>query len=72
MSGFSTSLFDGVLGLGYPTLGTPGQTPVFYNMWQQGLIPNPIFSFYFNPSVLSCLIISNIINKLLFFLFQKP
>lgn len=48
-SGFSSSLFDGILGLAYPTIGTPGQTPIFYNMWQQGLIPNLIFSFYFNP-----------------------
>ncbi|CAF2429997.1 unnamed protein product [Rotaria sp. Silwood2] len=50
ISGFSSSTFDGVLGLAYPSLGTPGQIPIFYNMWQQGLIPNPIFSFYFNPN----------------------
>jgi pepsin A len=51
MSGFSTSLFDGILGLAYPTIGTSGQTPFFYNMWQQDLIPSPSFSFYFNPYV---------------------
>ncbi|CAM4831894.1 unnamed protein product [Rotaria magnacalcarata] len=50
MSGFSSSAFDGVLGLAYPSLGTLGQLPVFYNMWQQGLIPHPCFSFYFNPN----------------------
>ncbi|CAF1022503.1 unnamed protein product [Rotaria sordida] len=50
ISGFSLSTFDGVLGLAYPSLGTSGQIPIFYNMWQQGLISNPIFSFYFNPN----------------------
>jgi hypothetical protein len=51
ISGFSSSTFDGVLGLAYPSLGASNQTPFFYNMWEQGLIPNPIFSFYFNPYV---------------------
>ncbi|CAF3437460.1 unnamed protein product [Rotaria sp. Silwood1] len=50
ISGFSSSTFDGVLGLAYPSIGTSGQIPIFYNMWQQGLIPDPIFSFYFNPN----------------------
>ncbi|CAF0960713.1 unnamed protein product [Adineta ricciae] len=49
MSGFSSSTFDGVFGLAYPSLATKGQTSVFYNMWQQGLINHPSFSFYFNP-----------------------
>jgi hypothetical protein len=53
ISGFDTSTFDGVLGLAYPSLGTSAQTPIFYNMWQQGLLLNPIFSFYFNAYVLS-------------------
>ncbi|CAF4224311.1 unnamed protein product, partial [Adineta steineri] len=37
------------LGLGYPTLANYGNTPLFYNMWNQSLIPEPIFSFYLNP-----------------------
>ncbi len=71
ISGFSTSIFDGVLGLAYPIIGTSDQIPIFYNMWQQGLIPNPIFSFYFNPYVLFYLIFENIINKFFFF-FRNP
>ncbi|UJR38065.1 hypothetical protein I4U23_030746 [Adineta vaga] len=49
-SGFSSSTFDGVLGLAYPSLGTSGQMSIFYNMWRQGLIVHPSFSFYFNPN----------------------
>jgi hypothetical protein len=41
-------------------------------MWKQGLIPEPIFSFYFNPYVLFYLIISNITNKLFSFFFRNP
>jgi len=49
ISGFTNALFDGILGLAYPILGTSEQTPMFYNMWRQGQVSNPIFSFYFNP-----------------------
>ncbi|CAF0999471.1 unnamed protein product [Adineta steineri] len=64
ISGFSTSTFDGVLGLAYSSLGTSGQTSIFYNMWQQGLITNPIFSFYFNPYIY--IIIDSLLNISLF------
>ncbi|CAF1049690.1 unnamed protein product [Adineta steineri] len=40
---------DGLLGLGYQSITSGGEAPVFYNMYKQNLIPQPIFSFYFNP-----------------------
>ncbi len=50
MSGFNGTN-DGLLGLAYPNLATGGEAPLFYNMWSQNLIPQPIFSFYLNPYV---------------------
>jgi hypothetical protein len=47
-SGF-TQISDGLLGLAYPNDTVGGEAPLFFNMWAQGLIPQPIFSFYFNP-----------------------
>uniref|UniRef100_A0A8C7C886 Peptidase A1 domain-containing protein n=1 Tax=Neovison vison TaxID=452646 RepID=A0A8C7C886_NEOVI len=40
------AVFDGILGLGYPSLGLEGITPVFDNLWKQGLISEELFAFY--------------------------
>jgi hypothetical protein len=49
LSGFNNDISDGTLGLAYPNLTQGGEQPLFFNMWSQGLIPQPIFSFYLNP-----------------------
>ncbi|CAF1143855.1 unnamed protein product [Didymodactylos carnosus] len=48
-AGFDDNLSDGLLGLAYPASGGNGETPLFFNMYKQGLIPQPIFSFYLHP-----------------------
>ncbi|XP_055700342.1 lysosomal aspartic protease-like [Phlebotomus papatasi] len=52
-SAFVTTRFDGVCGLGFHTLAIDDVIPPFYNMYSEGLIEKPVFSFYINPDPLS-------------------
>ncbi|NXX79789.1 CATEA protein, partial [Urocolius indicus] len=43
---FALAHFDGVLGLGYPSLSVDNSLPVFDSIMNQQLVEEPVFSFY--------------------------
>ncbi|XP_057583134.1 pregnancy-associated glycoprotein 2-like [Hippopotamus amphibius kiboko] len=45
-SGLDDAIFDGVLGLGYPSLAPKRITPIFDNLKTRGIISQPVFAFY--------------------------
>nr|AGE15495.1 preprosilpepsin 2 [Silybum marianum] len=48
---FLRAHFDGILGLGFQEISVRKAVPVWYNMVDQGLVQEPVFSFWLNRNV---------------------
>ncbi|XP_004646551.1 napsin-A isoform X1 [Octodon degus] len=48
---FTVASFDGIFGLGFPSLAEDGVPPPFDVLVEQGLLDKPIFSFYLNRDI---------------------
>lgn len=45
-----TAKYDGILGMGYPSLARDGVRPVFHQMMDQGVVDEPLFSFWISKN----------------------
>lgn len=50
---FIAAQFDGILGLGFENIAVNGVVPPFYNLVEQGLVKEPVFSFFINRNASS-------------------
>ncbi|XP_022139944.1 aspartic proteinase [Momordica charantia] len=48
---FLVAKFDGLLGLGFQEISVGNAVPVWYNMLEQNLVKEPVFSFWLNRNV---------------------